>query len=578
MKLKLKIDKDAILRFGLNHVEKFAFAGVVVVFGTLVYGALLRESYSRMPNQLQEASDNAQAHWSATEAAVPDECQAPVYLDIITTALEPIDKTPYDYDARWKPDDFERPGLRPTPPVFPVQQLRPIAGRGPFSLRGQQGGVAPVAAIGGQRWVVVTGLVQKQRQFDAYEEAFTNVVALNPETDIPNYIYYRVARAEVNDANATGELKWDVFHLGNELKRIEDWARTDPEIVGREYVDPEKKLVFPLGPRLRAAEAAGGRVGRGVRAGADSAWGAEAAYPPHIPLVDKKTAPAGRRPAARPAAAGPDDPGLDFPIPDGPTADPVGVAVDPTAEEQEPQYWLFRFFDYTVEPGKKYRYRVLLMLDNPNKGIASHLLQDPEDAAKKWLETEWSEPTEVVSVPRDTKLLAVSVKPPIRPWEEPSGRLKVVKWVNRHGKEAFTEQLVRRGQVANFPGLQFPEPTGKKFGKGDDDMPGHVASKNKGGQPINVDYLTEAITLDMLGGWRLPGKDSLTVPGEILLLDSDGSLIIRGELARLEEQARAQASAAAAAAAGEDTPSGIGPAPPPAGPPGDGMDLLDFSE
>jgi len=216
---------------------------------------------------------------------------------------------------------------------------------------------------------------------------------------------------------------------------------------------------------------------------------------------------------------------------------------------------------------------VLLMLDNPNKGVAAHLLQNPEDAAKKWLDTEWSKQTDVVSVPRDTRLLAVSVKPPIRPWEEPSGRLKVVKWVNRHGKEAFTEQLVRRGQVANYPGLQFPEQTGKTYDKDDDDdMPRKVALRARGNQPINVDYLTEAITLDMLGGWRLPGKDSLTVPGEILLLDSDGSLIVRGELAHLEEQARAQASAAG------DTPPGIPTAPSPAGPSDGGMDLLDFSE
>ena len=48
---------------------------------------------------------------------------------------------------------------------------------------------------------------------------------------------------------------------------------------------------------------------------------------------------------------------------------------------------------------------------------------------------------------------------------------------------------------------------------------------------MTVDYITDAITLDLRGGERLLGRDrTMTGPGRILLLDHEGILIVRDEL------------------------------------------------
>ena len=54
------------------------------------------------------------------------------------------------------------------------------------------------------------------------------------------------------------------------------------------------------------------------------------------------------------------------------------------------------------------------------------------------------------------------------------------------------------------------------------------------GAPFKVNYFTHAIVLDLHGGEFLHGRKAnslrLTTPGEILLLDLDGNLVVRDEL------------------------------------------------
>ena len=51
-----------------------------------------------------------------------------------------------------------------------------------------------------------------------------------------------------------------------------------------------------------------------------------------------------------------------------------------------------------------------------------------------------------------------------------------------------------------------------------------------------MDYVTNAILLDVLGGGRLPGKDrTIAEPASILLLDGEGKLVVRSELDDLAE-------------------------------------------
>jgi hypothetical protein len=64
---------------------------------------------------------------------------------------------------------------------------------------------------------------------------------------------------------------------------------------------------------------------------------------------------------------------------------------------------LFRFFDFTVEPGRAYRYRVRLEIVNPNFGKPLQDVEDPSVVQDEFPKTPWSDPTGpvVVSVEGD---------------------------------------------------------------------------------------------------------------------------------------------------------------------------------
>ena len=112
-----------------------------------------------------------------------------------------------------------------------------------------------------------------------------------------------------------------------------------------------------------------------------------------------------------------------------------------------------------MEPNKQYVYRVCLALGNPNQGVKPAFLKKPELAKETYLKTKWSEPSPVIAVPRDTRILLVSVKPP-RAGGEPTGEILITKWVEQTGVEVFIkESPIVRGQVLNFP-----DRTGKTIG------------------------------------------------------------------------------------------------------------------
>ena len=82
--------------------------------------------------------------------------------------------------------------------------------------------------------------------------------------------------------------------------------------------------------------------------------------------------------------------------------------------------------------------------------------------------------------------------------------------------------------------------------------------------PFNVDYVTHAIALDFRGGERLHGRKSsslgLAAPGEILILDSDGTLAVHDELDDKPACDQITGAEDAEATAGADAaPTGVRP-------------------
>ena len=289
------------------------------------------------------------------------------------------------------------------------------------------------------------------------------------------------------------------------------------------------------------------------------------------------------------------------------------------AEQKPPPFLLLRYFDYTVEPGKHYVYRVRLVLANPNyippagaaadagaQGVSNlkpGYLKDPKLAEKQWLETDWSEPSPVISVPRDTRVLALSVNPGREPTRTRHarqvgaaglrglprlpGRPRPGRQLPRHnvhsqrhrqspgrrrngagGGPGFDPGMGRArrpgvGAGGAAPGGRRPrtQPRGGRGavpgGQGSQRRPGRAGAVGRrrpgpgptwglcpggwanGGRTdgphrshpkFKVNYYSNTIAIDFRGGEKVSRRGTLSTPGEILLWEPDGTLVVRNEL------------------------------------------------
>jgi hypothetical protein len=555
MKLKLKLDKKTLQEFFIEQSEKVAFGAVVVLVLLVVYFALAHgERYGRTPAQLIKAALQGEEQMKQS----PPEPGVTVadYVSKARRSRVRIEEKPYAYTALFDSPLFPQKGLRNVPAIYAVQQLRGAAERGAFRIatkeaaarneparppRGDRRPTAVAAAnrpteeIRGQRWVSLVALVPVEKQLTAFKEALSGTVFSDPQRDVPEYLGFWVERVEVASPGEAADPNWEkptTFNLQQAVRNAEDeWPQSvtqrGSDVVPEKYLD--ELLVFPLGPLV------------------DRPWGPNQAHGPEIPIkkLDVLRADGGvegggirdprRRlpgPGADGEVAAPGDSPFDVPEPksDRPNKTPAPKDVRPAEEDKAPEYKLCRFFDYTVEPGKHYVYRICVALRNPNYELKPALLKKPELAKDKYLKTNWSEPSPVISVPRDVSVLAVSVKPPLRQAGEPSGRVLVTRWVHRKGLEAFKEFSVVRGQVANFLDETFKPPrTAIHAGRGA--IGGDVTAGTT--KSIKLNFVADATTIDLRGGGRLPGKrgsDPMFEPGEVLLLDSDGTLAVRNEM------------------------------------------------
>jgi len=557
MKLKLKLDKKTLQEFFIEQSEKVVFGAVVVLVLLVVFFALAHaERYGRTPAQLVKAAleGEKQMEQSRPESGVT----VADYVSKAKRSRVHIEEKPYAYSVTIDEPLFPQRRLRDMPPVYAVQQLRGAAERGAFRIgtkeaaardepaRPPRGGRRPpaVAAVNrsdeeirGQRWVSLVALVPVEKQLTAFKEAFSGTVYSDPQRDVPDYLDFQVERVEVASPGEAADPDWEkakskkTFTLKAAVRKAEDeWSPTQTrtptgsDVVAEKFLD--EHLVFPLGPLI------------------DRPWGPSVTHEPQIPMTNLDVLRADRGmeggprtdPRRRPPAPGPDGevaPDAASPFdpeakPDQPKT-PDRAPVRSAEEDKAPEYKLCRFFDFTVEPGKHYVYRICLALRNPNYKLKPAYLKKPELAKGSYLKTTWSEPSPVVSVPRDVSILAVAVKPPVRQAGEPLARVLVTKWVHRKGIEAFKEFSVVRGQVANFLDETFKPPrTAMHTGYGG--LGGGVTAGPTAS--IKLHYATNATTIDLRGGGRLPGKkgNEMFEPGEILLLDSDGTLAVRNEM------------------------------------------------
>jgi hypothetical protein len=208
----------------------------------------------------------------------------------------------------------------------------------------------------------------------------------------------------------------------------------------------------------------------------------------------------------------------------------------PTTLPRGVDFWLLRFFDFSVEPGKKYKYRVQLVLHDPNMGAGiekSMLAPAVQDRLAKLAQTakankkpisqvryvdDWSAPSRTVGIPIAGSVKLAEAKPPTsgRVNDEPTVKLLVESFEVDAGGNAIQAEALRdfrRGYVANFV-----EKDQKYLGPG-----GMWIDELE-----SFNFFTGMTIVDMNGGETL-GKDA-TAPARVLIMDPAGELHIRSEM------------------------------------------------
>jgi hypothetical protein len=205
-----------------------------------------------------------------------------------------------------------------------------------------------------------------------------------------------------------------------------------------------------------------------------------------------------------------------------------------TGEAQEVEYLLFRFFDFSVEEGKQYRYRVQLVLENPNAGVQPKYLKEPKASSELTKYSPVSDPSPVASVSSGNGyLFAGPVKAADKSIDEPKANLIAVQLDPKMGTKAVYE--IRNPNLKidkNAKREMLPVTRGQliKFSAKVD----VVNPLTRIPKEETVAFDVNRTLVDIRGGERFsPGnlKDPDTVPGDVLLMDANGKLYAHSEAA-----------------------------------------------
>jgi hypothetical protein len=194
-------------------------------------------------------------------------------------------------------------------------------------------------------------------------------------------------------------------------------------------------------------------------------------------------------------------------------------------------YYLLRFFDFSVEPGKKYKYRVKLLIQDPNFNMPQTELdaavldrQAKEAQAAKAANApkpfyriveKWSDPSPAVGIPMagNVRLAETKIPPADKINDEPIVKMIVEGFdVDDNGTpiQGAKKMDFRRGYVANTIGDAFyqPDPT--------------MADTQS-----NFKFFTGITLLDVDGGAKL--SRDMTYPARILVMGPAGELYIHND-------------------------------------------------
>lgn len=334
----------------------------------------------------------------------------------------------------------------------------------------QNSGVANTISIQGQdgrgyRFAAVRGIFPLQEQLRSFVRAHLaeNVVAAslsNPQLFSP--VEFQVERQEAVPGDDPWSGKWERLDLNNSIKLLEEEvAGIEPEAIDQKYVDytiamPVPARVFGTWSKDLLGHSKIGQLNEEEQAkqkeeaekllkdqenlakeqqvtarrkGFSSVihnpavlskieaqkTAVESGYTPSPPVEEEDEKDRKRR-----RRGGGDGGGSVLNMPAGTVfGGQPGTARpgQPTGVVQTylgPEVLLFRYFDFDVEPGRTYRYRVRLLVSNPSFGKTLAEVTEPFVIEGETRETPWSPESEPIKIPDDYQLylLLVSDKGP----------------------------------------------------------------------------------------------------------------------------------------------------------------------
>lgn len=577
--------------FFVLHGEKLIVAAGVVLFGAFVSMGGGLEKFTLTADQINSSSKKAEETIANSKIA-PQEFDESVvvypydqYADLIKTAVK---VNAYETPVRWEQSLFPDKNKRPDVTPLPLENLRAQACVGAIMYNeitangaannvgggmtggGMTGGMGMTGSgkTEGRHWITVTGSIPIRKQSSIYGDLFSGAQYVDDVRDMPRYVYYELERGEVGKGGAVNWQKVDVIKAMK--KENNRWAGMGSDQVGYNYMPPTVTGFPPMAmncpPML------------------SKPFGEEIANLPNIPLNSSEqiamqeeeikewnqlqdemnqfdeSSLLDRDPFADAGRMG--GTGLGSGMMGGMDSSSSGMvsgsgmmtggannggnpdwminqdAVNRSRMRVQAavavDYYLFRYFDFDVEPDKTYQYRVKLILANPNYGVKEEFVEDPATVTKRYVETEFSKASNPVSLGADSRVFAQGVEAATRPGQEPRITLSSVYFDADSASESIVQNLsMKRGQVANFY-KQTHNPVQVSGGMTSDmyGMQGMTGGKGANTSK-SVDHVSDITIVDALGGVKT-SSDGLNSPGKVMILEPNGILQVR----ELKEDAR----------------------------------------
>ncbi|MDR3639660.1 MAG: hypothetical protein P4L84_38020, partial [Isosphaeraceae bacterium] len=201
------------------------------------------------------------------------------------------------------------------------------------------------------------------------------------------------------------------------------------------------------------------------------------------------------------------------------------AAEDTNFPKSESDTIMIRSLDFTVEPDATYRYRVRIVLYNPN--FEREDVNPGVNKKDKYLKGPWSEPSEEATMPADLTAYAFKPAPNAKQSEVVPVQFQVTRWNPEDGVTVVRTFDAAPGDIiGENASVLIPTSDGSK-------------ASNK-----TVDFNTHHLVLDSAGGTQpLPAiginGNTFEAPVLSLLVRPDGSVVARNQALDLQDEVRA---------------------------------------